>query len=280
MISQIAIATNGNGVIGSDDGLLVHCKADMRRFADFTAMTAMICGTKTAQEMLDAKIKLSFSRPMIVIGKTPMVCSSENAPFLFMVESLKDALMLAESLTRDMNISGYTICGGAQLYSDVLASKTITFDRAYVAVFDYQPSGLINPKTVACDAEDLIRAICNKMSGAFFEREVTAQVSTVKPGDQLLVSFIYINSLNFREDCVRVVDGVLILDECDAGTHRVTCSMITGYVLHRLRNSVTIVTNNGRELDIRFAVDQPEPRMAALTHYLNIIISDNARKAK
>ena len=181
MISQIAISTNLSGVIGSDDGLLVHCKADMRRFADFTAMTAMICGTKTAQEMLDAKIKLSFSRPMIVVGKTPMVCGAENSPFLFMVESLKGALELAESLTKDMNISGYTICGGAQLYSDVFKSRTITFDRAYVAVFDYQPSGFVNPKTVASDSEDLIRSICNKMPGALFEREVTAQVSSSLP---------------------------------------------------------------------------------------------------
>lgn len=119
---QIAISMNQNGVIGIEDKLLFSAPADLAKFAQFTDGTSLIVGRVTAQQMVSYGMRISNRRPLIVITDSGVVkdTTNDDEKWIYYVKNLQAALLQAEVLAIDLNLNGYTIAGGKQVYDDYM----------------------------------------------------------------------------------------------------------------------------------------------------------------
>ncbi|MCB1842486.1 MAG: dihydrofolate reductase [Halioglobus sp.] len=109
-----------NGVIGRDNGLPWHLPADLAYFKRVTLGKPIIMGRKTF---------VSIGRPLP--GRSSIVIS-RNAQFMApgcsVVSSLDIALVLADDIARNDNVSEAVVIGGAEIYAAALPLA----DRLYL----------------------------------------------------------------------------------------------------------------------------------------------------
>lgn len=144
---QIAVSLNKNGAIGIDNKLIFSAPADLSRFARFTAGTSLIVGRKTAQQMINDGVKITVSRPLIVICERGFVTNTDpfcDDKWIFYVKDLAAALMQAEVLAIDLNLNGYTIAGGKRVYDeymDLVDTGKVRPNAAYLFSHEIEPVG-------------------------------------------------------------------------------------------------------------------------------------------
>lgn len=141
---QIAINMNHNGVIGIEDRLLFASPADLAKFAQFTDGTSIIAGRVTAQQMVNAGMRIKHQRPLIVISATGVLegTNDHDDKWIYYVPDLQAALIQAEVLALDLGINGYTIAGGKRVYDDymdLIDAGKVRPNAAYIFSHELDP---------------------------------------------------------------------------------------------------------------------------------------------
>lgn len=142
---QIAINMNHNGVIGIEDRLLFAAPADLAKFAQFTDGTSIIAGRVTAQQMVNAGMRIKHQRPLIVISATGVLegTNDHDDKWIYYVPDLQAALIQAEVLALDLSINGYTIAGGKRVYDDymdLVDAGKVRPNAAYIFSHEFEPN--------------------------------------------------------------------------------------------------------------------------------------------
>lgn len=112
----LVAARSSNNVIGRDGTLPWEMPDDLRWFKDCTMGSCVIMGRKTAESV--GRLK---DRVCIVISNQPEEVVSRKCPTYIHVNSLEEALALAEELA----FARASICGGETIYREALSKGLV-----------------------------------------------------------------------------------------------------------------------------------------------------------
>lgn len=138
ILKQFTLACTPKGEIGKGDDLLFTSSVDFAKFKAFTRKTVMIAGRKTAQQMIDAKVRL-HERAMVVISESGTLDNTtpEHDRKVVYATNFVEALEIAERMVEQENYLGWTIVGGKSVYEqmfDLIDKGTLRINRAYMFV--------------------------------------------------------------------------------------------------------------------------------------------------
>lgn len=182
-LRQLAINTTENGCIGKGKKLLFSSPADLSRFAKFTRGTVLIVGKHTAEQMIEAGARVNRNRPLMVITKDGHVPTThttiDDEKWIYYASSLKEALEAAEGLVLELNLNGWTIAGGKQVYDEffqLLAKTSMRLTSAYAFVHESEPKNLIGGVRLDIDWQKMEALICRNMASP---RSIWNQVDSI-----------------------------------------------------------------------------------------------------
>jgi dihydrofolate reductase len=113
MIKAI-VAVDNNWSIGIDGGLLTHLPKDLQRFKRITDGNFIIMGRKTLESLPGGKpLPNRFS---IILTRDPNYKNEE----VVVVHSIPQLLSKIEALKKMFPALGFFICGGGQIYKQLL----------------------------------------------------------------------------------------------------------------------------------------------------------------
>lgn len=113
MIKAI-VAVDNNWSIGIDGGLLTHLPKDLKRFKRITDGNFIIMGRKTLESLPGGKpLPNRFS---IILTRDPNYKNEE----VLVVHSIPQLLSKIEALKKMFPALGFFICGGGQIYKQLL----------------------------------------------------------------------------------------------------------------------------------------------------------------
>ena len=125
----IVVAVAKNGVIGGDNKLLWHIRADLQRFKALTLGKPMLMGRKTFESIG----KALPGRETIVITRDVHFA----APNVHVAHDLGQGLALAQRLGLDMGAEAVAVVGGGEIYRQTLAQAA----KIYLTQVDLAPQG-------------------------------------------------------------------------------------------------------------------------------------------
>ncbi len=129
MIVSLVVAMARNRVIGRDGGLPWHIPGDLKLFKKTTMGKPIIMGRKT-WESLGRPLP---GRPHIVLTRD----ESYKAAGAHVVNTLEEALSVAEGLAGALETDEIMVIGGAEIYRLALPRA----DRLYLTEVDLSPEG-------------------------------------------------------------------------------------------------------------------------------------------
>lgn len=279
MLRQLVVATTHEGYIGTDDGKLLFSNAyDMMNFRNVTLDTVLIVGSRTAQSMMDYGIRLNLRRPMIVVGSTQLNKPEgafahwrKNLEVTFYADSLDSAFDIAEELVEDMNLNGWTLAGGAQLYRSFLDGyQKVHLNSAYIMSVDLEVSGenLIRVADSDLKFEQAVKEAMQSCDATRQSRQTTLEMDGKEVRTNATFIWLYDPYELFPKHIHHC--GSALRLETLAGELTLRKDDISSYLRCRNRNAVQIFTKNGVVHDIRFD-EQPESSVNSLIHTLNSI---------
>lgn len=138
ILKQFTLACTPKGEIGKGDDLLFTSSVDFAKFKAFTRKTVMIAGRKTAQQMIDAKVRLQ-DRPMIVLSEKEFLTGTfkDEGYLIRYATNFDDAILMAEKMVEEKSLLGWTIVGGKSVYDQMfnrIDSGYLKINRAYMFV--------------------------------------------------------------------------------------------------------------------------------------------------
>lgn len=164
ILRQLAIAMTPDGLIGAGKDLLFTNAVDLSNFSLFTKHTVLIAGRNTAQQMINMGIKLSDTRPLIVISESGILTGKyrANEKFICYANSLTHALKMAESFQA---LNGYTVVGGATVYEeflDMLDKGKTQVNRSYMFVAETGDKPVVDPVKLSRSSAQIRAVIVNR----------------------------------------------------------------------------------------------------------------------
>lgn len=121
------VAVAENGVIGRDGGLPWRLSSDLKRFRQLTMGKPIVMGRKTYD---------SIGKPLD--GRENIVITSDATfapPGVVVARSAEEALRLAATAARRLDVSEIMVIGGAQLYAALLgAAGRIYLTRVHCSI--------------------------------------------------------------------------------------------------------------------------------------------------
>jgi len=125
----LVVAVAKNGMIGGDNKLLWHIRADLLRFKALTMAKPMLMGRKT----FDSIGKALPGRETIVITRDVHFSASN----VHVAHDLGQGLALAQRLGLDMGAKAVAVVGGGEIYRQTLAQAA----KIYLTQVDLAPQG-------------------------------------------------------------------------------------------------------------------------------------------
>ncbi|KQV28284.1 diacylglycerol kinase [Rhizobium sp. Root1203] len=116
----ILVAVAENGIIGRDGDMPWRLSTDLKRFKALTLGKPVVMGRKTYESIG----KPLPGRANVVISRTSVI----EHPEVRTVDSLPEAMALAEDLARKQGVDEICIIGGGQIYGQAVGLA----DRLYV----------------------------------------------------------------------------------------------------------------------------------------------------
>jgi dihydrofolate reductase len=129
MTLSIVVATSRNGVIGKDNQLPWHLPEDLKYFKKITMGKPIVMGRKTYE---------SIGRPLP--GRTNIVITrntSWQADGVVVVNSLDQAITVAEQACLDSGATEAMVIGGSEIYRQALDKA----DRLYITQVNIEIEG-------------------------------------------------------------------------------------------------------------------------------------------
>lgn len=253
LVSQVALASNQDGVIGSGDNLAFRNRNDMGNFARFTAGTVLVMGYKTAKQMIAASVTPKKSRPWVVVSDVDRgVGSITDHQNMYFVKSLAGALVLAEKLAEKHDLRGHTVVGGAKIYDeffDMVDRGVAQVNKAYL--FAFRLDDVEDPVKMKRSPSQIVALIRNRMTKERFDRLETYEIGYVTKGVSNEAVFaqaeaIYItDAYEFDVESARLLNDFRIMYVTGRTEVSVNVSEISGYQVHPDMNSVTLHSDYG-----------------------------------
>ncbi|KAA2242222.1 dihydrofolate reductase [Salinarimonas soli] len=125
----IVVAVAENGVIGRDNGLAWHQRADLKRFRALTLGKPIVMGRKTYASIG----KPLPGRETVVLTRDPAFA----APGVHVAHDLPGAMRLADEIAGRMGADEIPVVGGAELYRAALPLA----DRLHLTLVHAEPEG-------------------------------------------------------------------------------------------------------------------------------------------
>lgn len=175
ILKQFALACTPKGEIGKGEDLLFTSSLDFAKFKGFTRKTIMIAGRKTAQQMIDAKVRL-HERALVVISESGTLenTTAEHDRKIIYAVSLSEALEIAEKAVEQDNYLGFgnylgwTIVGGKSVYEqmfDLIDKGTLRINRAYMFVTNLPDWAIpATPVTLNRDIGQIVTLVTARMA--------------------------------------------------------------------------------------------------------------------
>lgn len=258
-LRQLAICTTDHGVIGANGRLLFASVADLNRFAVFTKGTALIVGRNTGQEMVNAGARISRLRPMVVISESGHLEGTTNGDdkWIYYAKNLKEALATADAITLELNLNGWTIGGGKQVYDeffDLMATTSLRLNNVYAFTHEMPTDSLTDVVKMTRDWNDIEKLIGRSMvspTSIWNELDVAGKnssgdvVRTVNPR----VTYIYDKSVVNPEEVG--AQGSDLRIKTDGGHVVLNPNHVNGWQRKDQLNTVEIFMNNGNVINVR-----------------------------
>lgn len=131
------VCINNNNVIGNDEELLYHIKADLRNFKSITNGHVIIMGRKTFKS-LPQKNGLKGRINIILTKNSSFSVDSENEN-IYIAHSIEDALDICKTLYPEKKIF---IIGGGEIYNEFLTKGLV--DKQIITLVDDNKFGNIS----------------------------------------------------------------------------------------------------------------------------------------
>lgn len=250
MLRQLAFSVSADNAVGKNGKIAYRFKSDMNAFRWYTISTVLIAGYRTALELAEANVNLNATRREIVIVGRPCAdlanrFASQNLCPQF-AETLPGAIGMATLMANSPNgLQGFTIIGGASVLNE-LADKAVwelaALNSAMVTEFDHS---LADPDAVVIK-DDLIRRIRLEMTTE--RRRVFREFGEVLGIKQCVPYWITDYS---SQKAGFWYDGKHLHINSTAGLVKMDPFDVMLVREERLRNVITVVLNNGKELEIR-----------------------------
>lgn len=252
MIRQLAICCTSDGVIGYNGALAFHSKLDMAMFVKFTKRTVLVCGRKTAQEMVERGFVPSAERPLLVISENGVLdFTVDSKPVhIYYAFNYETAIDMAEEIAESSCLTGYTIVGGKSIYDQFFASKD-EIDAAYLALIDSSQEHMEEEALkirldlpVGADVEKAVRAkLVNGVASATNDTAVTVELSE-PAGQRAVCNFVFMYAASILDPkSVRVTAGGYLRIKAVDGEHVLHTTSIQAYSRERDRDCMTIIAN-------------------------------------
>lgn len=168
-LKQFALACTPKGEIGKEDELLFTSSVDLARFKAFTRKTVMIVGRKTAQQMIDAKVRL-HERAMVVVSEEGLLTDTtgEQIRKIVYAANFDQAIRIAQRIAELEGYLGWTIVGGKSIYEqmfDQLDKGNLRINRAYMFVTDLPDWAIPSvPVKLNRDVAQIVSLVCARMT--------------------------------------------------------------------------------------------------------------------
>lgn len=253
LVSQVALAVNQDGVIGSGDRLAFRNKNDLGNFARFTAGTALVMGYNTAKQMIAASVTPKKSRPWVVVSETSRgVGNIVDHQNMYFTNSLTGALVLAEKIAEKDDLRGLTVVGGAHVYDeffDMVDRGTAYVSKAYM--FAFKLDDIEDPVKLKRSPSQIVALLRNRMVKERFDRLETYEIGYVTKGGSNEAVFAQAEAIYLTDTYAFDVESARLLGDFRIqyldGRNEVTVNAaeISGYQVHPDMNSVTLHTNFG-----------------------------------
>lgn len=258
-LRQLAICTTDHGVIGAEGKLLFASAADMSRFAAFTKGTALILGRTTAQEMVVAGAHISRLRPMVVISESGCLegTTNQDDKWVYYAKSLKEAMGVADAITLELNLNGWTIGGGKQVYDelfDLMATKSLRLNHVYAFTHSMNTDGLKDVVKLSRDWNDLEKLIDRSMVTPFSVWQELDVMGRNCLGDNCRTTdprITYIHDRSVINPDEVIVQGHSLVIKTDGGSVVINRNHVAGWQRKDQLNAVDISMNNGIVVNVR-----------------------------
>jgi len=129
MLLSVIVAVAENGVVGADNSLPWHLPEDLKYFKKVTMGKPIVMGRKTFESIG----KALPGRANIVVSRNP----NFSAPGIELVQSLEEALELADQMARGDGEDELMVIGGAAIYQLAIPMA----DRLYLTEVHAEFSG-------------------------------------------------------------------------------------------------------------------------------------------
>lgn len=269
MIRKLAIAVDVNGVIGNAGKLLYYSQPDMAHFAQFTRGTVLICGRKSADEMLDLGLKPSASRPLLVITENGIL---EDCPpaHIYYAANLPSAVDMAYEIATKNGLLGYTITGGKTVYDEYLLKVCeYPLDAAYIATIQKSLFSPTSPDVVRLAGGHpgvRIQQMMRNPKASSYTIETTGRVSpSTLTRSPVTFAHVY-DALEYDHEGVQVLPNGLLRIYGTNGVITIPLHAITGHVESRGSAHLEIHTSF-HKFDVR--LNSGYPGIAYLKHIID-----------